>query len=461
MTRIWAIARQTIAESIRMKIALIFIAVIGLILVGLPFSLRNENSVSGAVQSFLSFSLGSLGFLLAMLTIFLSRSLSDEMVNRQILILMSKPIPRWQFVAGKWLGITAINLSLLTASGVFVYGTAKLMARMMEPRDELDRERVTQEVLTARHATSCTLPDFRVAAEEMFRERLEQGVYAEALDLQPVQEKARLAEELEARWRTIPTMEMRRFDFQNVRCERSPDKYLQVRYLAEVWSYAPDEILRVEFLVGNPDKDTPVYRVFRRDIIGRYHTFSVPTNAVAPDRTLTVVLNNRNPYPDEPQPTNTIALKSRDDVQVLFKVGTFGGNLVRQLALLACKLVFLGAFALLTTCLFSFPVSCLLCFTFLALATMSGFLEDAIIFFDEWGTEGVFKVIVEKLYDVLFFLIPNFSEYDGLPLLVDGRNVTLRWVLSGIVNLVFVGTFAVLMTACVLFHRREVAEVSV
>ena len=32
---------------------------------------------------------------------------------------------------------------------------------------------------------------------------------------------------------------------------------------------------------------------------------------------------------------------------------------------------------------------------------------------------------------------------------------------AGIVNLVFVGTFAVLLTACVLFHRREVAEVSV
>ncbi len=460
MTRIWAIARQTIAESIRMKIALIFIAVIGLILVGLPFSLRDESSVSGAVQSFLSFSLGSLGFLLALLTIFLSRSLSDEMVNRQILILMSKPIPRWQFVAGKWVGITAINLSLLAATGVFVYGTARVMARM-EPRDELDRERVTQEVLTARHATSCTPPDFRAVAEDMFRERLEQGVYAEALDLQPQQEKARIARELEASWRTISTMEARRFDFENIRCERSPNKYLQVRYLAEVWSYAPDEILRVEFLVGNPDKGTPVYRVLRRDIIGRYHTFSVPTDAVAPDRTLTVVLNNQNPFPGEPQPRNTIALKSTDDVQVLFKVGTFGGNLVRQLALLACKLIFLGAFALLTTCLFSFPVSCLLCFTFLALATMSGFLEDAIVFFDDWGTQGVFKIIVENLYDVLFFLIPNFSEYDGLPLLVDGRNVTLRWVLSGIVNLVLVGTFAVLLTACVLFHRREVAEVSV
>ena len=443
-----------------MKIALIFFAFIGLMVVGLPLSLRNENAVSDAVQSFLSLSLGSLGFILSLLTIFLSRSLSDEMANQQILILMTKPIPRWQFVVGKWLGIVTLNLAMLVGAGLSIYVATGFMARM-EPRDQLDKDRLINEVLTARHATSCEVPDFSRLADRTYRDRLETGRYTDVIDLVPATETERIAKELELHWRTVPPLDARVFEFHNIRCERSPDKMLQVRYKAEVWSYSPDEILRVEWIVGNPDKGTPFYYLERRDVIGRFHSMSVRTNAVAPDRTLTVVLHNRNPFEGERQQMNTMSFTTSDDIQVLFAVGTFGGNLVRHLSLLFCKLMFLAAFALLTTCIFSFPVACLVSFTFLALSSMVGFLTNAIFFFEDEGVPGLFKDVATIVYQGLFFLIPNFSEYDGTSLLVDGRNVTLRWVLSGIARLVLGGTTSVMLIACLLFQRREVAELSV
>lgn len=443
-----------------MKIALIFIAIIALLVVGLPFSLRHENAISDAVQTFLAFSLGSLGFILSVLTIFLSRSLSDELVNRQILILMAKPIPRWQFVVGKWLGIVTLNLSLLVLTGVSIYVATSLMARL-EPRDEIDKERLFNEVLTARHSTACKLPDFAHLARQVYEDRWDTGVYAEVIDLVPTLEKERLAKELETQWRTVLPLDTRVFEFQNVRCERSPDTLLQIRYRAEVWAYSPDEILRVEWIVGNPDKGTPLYYLARRDVIGRFHSMSVPTDAVAPDRTLTVVLRNRNPFEGEKQQLNTMSFTESDDIQVLFAVGTFGGNLVRQLTLLLCKLMFLAAFALLTTCIFSFPVACLVSFVFLAMTSIAGFLTDAIFFLEDEGVPGLFRDVVRIVYQVIYFLIPRFSQYDGTSLLVDGRNVTLRWVLSGIVKLVLGGTTSIMLVACLLFHRREVAEVSV
>jgi len=460
MGRIWAIARQTIAEGMRMKIALIFIVVIGLVLVGLPISLRDENAISDAVQSFLSFSLGSLIFLLSLLTIFLSRSLSDEMVNRQILILMTKPVPRWQFITGKWLGIVMLNFGLLMFAGLSIYGGTWLMAQM-KPRDEPDAQRLANEVLTSRHAVKCQVPDFRALAERLYQDNLESGVYAEAINLIPFQEKGRLAAEQAARWRTLAPLESRDFEFTDVRCARREDKYLQIRYKAEVWDYAPDEILRAEWWVGNPDKQTPVYFIPRRDVMARYQTIQVPTNAVAADRTLNVRLINRNPFEGEPQQPNIINFASSDDIEVLFQVGSFGGNFIRYLSLEGCKLAFLAAVAVLAACLFSFPVACLVCFTFLALANMSGFLNDAAFFLEGEGVPGLFKHCVNILYTVVFFLVPDFAHYSGLEQLVDGRNVTLRWVLSGLLNLVLVGTTAVMLLACIVFQRREVAEVSV
>jgi hypothetical protein len=187
----------------------------------------------------------------------------------------------------------------------------------------------------------------------------------------------------------------------------------------------------------------------------------VPADAVASDRTLRVELRNVNPFEGERQFDNTINFSSFDDIEVLFTVGTFGGNLVRQLSLLMCKLIFMAAFALCATCVFSFPVACLISFAFLILASMSGFLSDAITYFDDEGAAGGFKTVTTILYQVLFFLIPDFSRYDGTRMLVEGKNVTLMWVLKAVFDLVLVGTSMVILTACLLFERREVAETSI
>ncbi len=459
MGRIWAIARQTIAESLRMKIALVFIAFILVLVVGLPFALRKEDSVSSAVQTFLSFSIGGVEFFLSLLAIFLSRSLSEEVAGGQILTLMAKPIPRWQFVVGKWLGIVVLVGALLGTSGAAIYGTARWMATR-PPRDEFDQLRLRDEILTARHAVPITPIDFSETAERLFNERLESGAYEDVIEkLDKKKEKARLRKDAEQRYRTLFPLESRVFDFENVRCDRSPDRTIQLRYKAEVWAYPMDEVLRAEWFVGNPDLGTPLYQLQRRDVINRYHSLFVPANAVAPDRSLRAQLYNRNPFEGEPQYGNTISFTSFGDIEVLFTVGTFGGNLARQLTMVMCKLVLLAAFAVMTVCVFSFPVACLVSFAFLALATMSGFLNDSLIHFEDEGVYWAFKKFAELLYTVAFFVIPDFSKYDGTSMLVNGRNVTLRWVLTAISNL-GLGTIGIGLAACLMFQRREVAETS-
>ena len=443
-----------------MRIALIFIAILLILVVGLPYSLRHEDSVSSAVQTYLSLSLRLISFMLALLTVFLSKSVSDEITNRQILMLMAKPLPRWQFVVGKFSGIVLINLSLLLVSGVGVFTGAKLLARMT-PRDEHDAQRVTEEILTARHAIELRPPDFTAAAAELYQQRLDGGGYANVLDHVPEQEKDRFTKELATQWRTVLPFQARTFEFESVRCERSRDTTLQIKYKPTVFRYPPDEILRCLWIVGNPDKNTPVYYIDRRDMITRFHTFSVPTDAVAADHTLLVQFVNQNPYEGEPQYANTVSFLPDEPMQVLFTVGTFGGNLFRLLSLMACRLIVLTAFAVCMTCLFSYPVACLISFTFLAMASMAGYLQDAVFYFDAEGAAGVFRTVTSIVYSVAFRIIPRFSHYDGTDLLVDGRNVTLRWVLQGIGVLVVFYAELIMAIACILFYRREVSEASV
>ncbi len=458
MGRIYAIARHTVSEGIRMNVALVFMGIVLCIVVGLPFSVQSEESVSSSVQSFLSISIRLVSLILLLLTVFLSRSLSDEMVQKQILILIAKPIPRWQYVIGKWLGIVALNAVLLTFAGVGIYAAVQVMAGMA-PRNEFDERRLKDEVLVARHATSFKMPNFAAFASAQFEKRREEGFYATLPDANT--EKKRMTMEAESRWRTIVPMEGRVFDFENIRCVRGKDTFLQIRYKAIVYNYPPDEVLRCEWEIGDPDKGTALYHRSRRDVINRHHVINVPTDAVAADHTLQVKLLNRNPFPTEPQFHNVITFATNDDVQVLFTVGTFGGNLLRLLAMTFCKLMLVAAISILCVCVFSFPVACLVTFSFLILASMSGYLGDAIQWFYDEEVLGILRQLSRFVYTVCYMVVPDFSKYDGTDLLVNGRNVTLRWVLDAAATLVFIYTTVILLIACILFQRREVAEVSV
>lgn len=139
--RIVAIARTTLAEGMRAKAGAGFAA---LILVAIPifyFTAEGDGTIKGKVQMFLSYSLGFTGLCLSLLTIFFScRSLSVEIASRQIYGVVSKPIPRWQIVAGKWIGVMALDVMLLALATVATYtGTMGLLSGFKQQlRHELE-----------------------------------------------------------------------------------------------------------------------------------------------------------------------------------------------------------------------------------------------------------------------------------------------------------------------------------
>ena len=462
MGNVWTVARHTIAESMRMKIAVFFVVLLAVLVLGLPFASKGDDSVSGAVQSFLAYSIAALSFLLSCLTIFLSKSLSADLTGKQILTLMAKPLARWQYVIGKWLGIVLLNTAILTLSGLVIYGMTWYIASQ-PARDEFDKERLDHQILKARHASRFVMPDFTAAAGAVYERNLKEGRYTGIGDFDPAGEKERLRKEEGKRWRSVWPLESRVFEFEDVRCPRAAGTVVHIRYRARVHNFPPDEILRCQWVIGNREKDTEVYFVPRRDIIERVHTIAVPADAVATDNTLTAVFINANPWVDagETQRANTVVFEGPDSVEVLFSVSSFGSNLVRALSLVMCRLAFLGAVAVAVTTVFSFPVACLVALVVYVLATMRGFLGDAISWLPDEGMISVLHMAMENLVRGIYFVIPDFSKFNGLENLVDGRNVTLKWVLLGVGQLVLIQTSTLLLIACLLFQRREVSEVSV
>jgi hypothetical protein len=128
--RIAAVARTTIAEGVRAKVASGFALVI---LVAVPIfwlTAEGDGSIKGRVQMFITYSMGFAAFVLSLLTIFFScRSLSIEIASRQIYAVATKPIPRWQILAGKWVGVMLFDAVLMLAATLATYaGTRAITA---------------------------------------------------------------------------------------------------------------------------------------------------------------------------------------------------------------------------------------------------------------------------------------------------------------------------------------------
>lgn len=124
MTRLWAIASNTFREAVRDKVlnSILFFAVI---LMFLSLALR-EISIGDTQKVVRGVALGGVSMLAAVIAIFLGIGLVyKEIEKKTIYTLASKPIPRWQLLLGKYLGLwitLAAEVVLLTLLYTVVIG---------------------------------------------------------------------------------------------------------------------------------------------------------------------------------------------------------------------------------------------------------------------------------------------------------------------------------------------------
>ncbi len=153
MLRVWTVARQTLTQCLRSRIQLVFIALLAAFLILLPEVMSGDKTLAGRIRSFLSYAQGITALLLGTITILMSVHLVSSDVSRKyVFSLATKPLARWQYVLGRWLGVVLLNGILLLLASVAIYGQAQMMRRG-RPADDQDRLAVETEIFTVREQT--------------------------------------------------------------------------------------------------------------------------------------------------------------------------------------------------------------------------------------------------------------------------------------------------------------------
>lgn len=459
MHSLWAIAKNTLSQAIRMKVAVVVMVLLAVLLPLMSVVMEGDGTLLGKLQTFVSYGLGLISLLLCILTIAISTfTLSSDLKRKHLYLVVTKPVRRYEIVLGKLVGILILNIFLVAVFGAIIYGLT-LMIPKMEDADEIQRERIRAEFFTAR--SGLTIEDdmdkLRKKAEARFIELRNADQLPREMNQIQVLQELLAQEKLIAK--SCPPGQAKRWDFDGVRMKLpdDPEAVIFVRYKFETTAALPDDMVYGLWRVGDLRQldagiqrpRTPIYYVERDETVRTFHEFAVPADAVADDGFLGVAFFN--------SPALNYTTVILEEVEVLFHSGDFTTNYIRALLMIYVRLTFLAALGVSLTTWLSFPVAILACLLPFVVGLVSGFIIDA---FD--ALSAAIGLIYNFTLRPLLWMIPQFDgDYNPAAYIINGRLIEWSFLSTMIIITVFVKAAAVLLVGMWIFNRREIAKSAV
>ncbi len=456
MRRTWAVAKNTIRQALRMKVAIVFAILLLVLLPVMGLTATGDGTLKGRLQTFVSYGLSLTSLLLCLLTIIVSvYTVTSDIEQRQIYTVVTKPIRRYQLILGKLLGVIVLDIGLLTVFGVVVYSVTTLMPDFFNASDE-EVWQVDNEFYTAR--ASLIPPEIDVTDEVQDQyDKLEKN--DQLKDFYPKFSRDEIIKTLTARKRlekqAVEVGQGLLWEFENVR-PLDPNQSLFIRFKYDVSITPPDGEVYGRWQIGDvrplrygEDPTTPIWPEDRKDPIRTFREIEVPARVIADDGYLGVGFVN------DPRWNQTVVIfPVEDGLEVLYKAGTFTGNFIKATLLILCRLVFLACLGVLAASFLSFPVAVLFCLVIFFIGTVSGFMLES---FDLLSRNV--GLIYSYSIGALVRLLPRFDQYNPTAFLVPARLLSWSLLARVVLFMVCIKALLLLILGLIIFSFRELAKI--
>jgi hypothetical protein len=122
MKKIIALAVLTLRSALNSRIVLILGLLLTLVLALFPLHLQGDGTAPGRVRILLEYTLGALVTILSFSIAWTACSaVAREAADRQLQLVLTKPVTRLQIWLGKWLGLVALHAAFLFVGGLILY----------------------------------------------------------------------------------------------------------------------------------------------------------------------------------------------------------------------------------------------------------------------------------------------------------------------------------------------------
>jgi hypothetical protein len=402
------------------------------------------------VQFLVMWNLGGAFVLLSLLTVFLAcGSICGDIASGRIHMSLTKPLDRWEYLVGKWLGLVLYNLLLVALVGIGSYSLLRMLADG-PTAEQADREAVARQVLVARRSVRPTRDDpeaYAAAVDAAIEQRAKDDPEGFAADRAAA--VARIRREFDRQWMTVTSDMVSTFVFRELgtQGDAAADVQLQMdpRALNVDIDYSD-----VAFAMWFNDRPWPVRdgEAAEQKLPSRArHVYDLPAAIVSESDELRLRIANRNLIPPGESRATSITFPTGDGLLILVRTGSFESNFLRCLVILWLKLAVVAAVSVAAGAMFDFPSAVLASLVVYAAAIGSDFFRDSLGIYNvvsdsAWGqasermsyaaryaVEGrgydVFRMLLGFVTDVLFWVLPSFSSDGAITRLATG--IAIPW----------------------------------
>ena len=451
MRSIWAVASNTIKQALRMKIAAVFMVLLIVLLAVLGFSTTGDETLKGRLQTFVSYSLSLMSFLLCLLTIIVSvYTVTSDIEQRQIYTVITKPIRRFQFLLGKLLGVIVLDVMLLVLFSAVIYSVTIYTPRLYKA-GEAELIQVGNEFFTARAALTVPEEDVSQEVQDRYEELERRDELPAQLTRDEIMVELTKRKQLARRAADVGGVVV--WEFDNV---KPLARSMFVRFKYDIFPNPPDSQVWGRWYAGDPEflkygeqPKTPIYDRRHKHAARTFHEIEFPADVVTEDGRLAVAFKN------EPFNSSTVIFPL-DGLEVLYKADSFAANFVRATLLILCRLIFLACLGVLASSFLSFPVATLFCLVLFFTASFSGFVIESFDYLNE--SVGVVYSYTLKW---VIRLMPQFDKFNPTKFLVPARLVSWSMLAKCAGYMVCVKAFLILLIALLIFSYREIARIIV
>ena len=477
-TQISTLARGVLYESIRTRLSISFLMLLLVLLPLVPIMLDPASPLRHRIQTLLSRSLGITFGIAAFLTVFLCcATVAFEIRDRQIWQVLTKPVSKFGYLMGKWVGVLSINFAILTVASVSVFFYLQYL-RSAPVADglqgNLDRIAVEEEILTARIESH---PIYDSLSEEQLSLRVEMAIDADP-DLRdkgqiriPLRKKLReeLQESFLSQQRSIPPKRgdqvySHTYRFEGLQHAKKMGTPLAFKYRFHITQSDEHDTFEAG-LMYNGD---PATRHVVTYVPTMTHVTMIPAYLIDDDGVFEISIFNLYQPPPVYEGMGAIVFDT-GGIRLLYRVGDFEPNFFRAMLVLWIKLAFLAALALAASTFLSFPVACMVTLTVFICGTLAPYLSVALQAYIPPSTAAVdfgnighiikwtFENAIRGIASAMVYALDGFGEQRPTDQLVNGMLVSWSSVIRGIITIGFIWSGIALSIGTYVLKKRQLA----
>ena len=345
MRKTLAIARLVLKAAIRSRLFATAAVVLFAAMASLPFLVKGDGTPVGEARVLVYYNIGIASFLIGALALIEAcGAVSQEISEKQIQLVRSKPVSTIHIWVGKWLGILAMTALLVTVAGVTT--RVAMSVRGMGGGD------VDKEVLTARRRLAPAMASFEQDVDDLYNTLKAQGRVPENADEDAVKEQ--LKPIAVANRITVGAGEERRWTFdvpsdcRPTGAEGGGSVELRSRFNAAMRDEKP---MKCSWRVID-SKGAEILAVPAALYYDGMNSVSLPADLVKDHSELTVVFRN-----EEARNGRTVVFRERRGIEILVTEGGFAMNMFRALLIVFLVAGLLAALGLTLGSLFHLPVA--------------------------------------------------------------------------------------------------------